>query len=53
MVRSTGCSGCTVVDNGESGTGKDVFAFETEDGYVRAGVLTESDIQVDPLDLTP
>ncbi len=38
-----------VVDNGESGIGRDVFEFETEDGYVRAGVLTEGDIQVHPL----
>lgn len=35
-----------VEDGGSSGIGRDAFSVETEDGYARAGVLTEGDIQV-------
>jgi hypothetical protein len=38
-----------VVDNSESGIGTDMFEFETEQGYVRTGLLTEGNIQVHPV----
>jgi Bacterial Ig-like domain (group 1) len=37
-----------VVDGGESGIGRDEFDIETQDGYARAGPLTQGDIQVHP-----
>jgi hypothetical protein len=37
-----------VVDNGESGIGTDLFELETASGFVRAGFLTQGDIEVHP-----
>jgi hypothetical protein len=42
-----------VVDNGESGMLEDEFDFQTEHGYVRAGLVTRGDVQVHPSSSTP